>query len=142
MARWQIWQLAVKILCLGMVILLEHVISMPLLSLLLLYWWFGRSHYFSVVPIIVFSIALGLLYGGLISTFYIVLGLWWWLTTRKIGAKWLNSLVLFGSASAAVTALFLIDNRVRLEFAVGWIAVAGVVWWRLYAANRGAKHGS
>lgn len=142
MAGWQIWQLAVKILCIGMIILLEHVISMPLLSLLLLYWWFGRSQQFSVVPIMIFSSVLGLLYGGLMSSFYVVLGLWWWLTTRKIGAQWLSSAILFGSASVAVSALFLINNQVRLEFALGWIVVAAVVWWRLYASSRGAKHGS
>ncbi len=141
MTSWQVWQLVVKVLCIGLILLLEHVLSMPLLSLLLLYWWFGRSHRFSVVPISIYSIVVGLLYGGPVSGLYAVFGLWWWLTAHKLGSRWLHSVTIFSSASLAVLTVFMMSNRVQIAFALSWIVVAGIMWWRLYAGNLGIKHG-
>lgn len=142
MKSWQIWQLLMKIVSLSVVMLIEQVLGMPLLSLLLLYWWFGRSanHHFAIGPIVVLSTAIGLLYGGSLSMVYVVLSVWWWLTTQITGAQWLRSILIFGSACGATGILFFTRNPVRWEFATGWIVVSALVWWKLYQGNQGIKH--
>lgn len=121
--------------------LVEHVIGMPLLSLLLVYWWFGKhKEHFSVWPIIALSITLGFLYGGTMSLFYGLLGIWWWLTTQIIGTKVLRSIVVFGSACVVGFFLFLAQGRVEWEFALGSILISAIIWWGLYRASQGVLH--
>jgi hypothetical protein len=141
MTSWQIWQALTKGLGLGAVMLFEQIISMPVLSLLLVYWWFGRAkHNFYAPPIIAFSGALGLLHGGSLVLVYVLLGVWWWFVTRKTEMHRLQPLVLFGSACIVALLLVLANGRVQWQFALSWSIFAAVVWWRLNLNKRSSKH--
>lgn len=142
MASWQVWQLALKVICIGIVMLVEQVIGMPILSLLLLYWWFGRRRdKSSIMPIALFSIAVGLLYGGTVmGVIYVGLSLWWWVIAIIPGVRWLRSLLLFCSTSIISILIFGLRDGMRWEFVWGWLVISAVVWWRLNQNYRGITH--
>lgn len=141
MTTWQIWQIFSKVFLLFIVMLVEQVVGVPFVSLLLLYWWFGRRKYgFTIWPAIVFSFALGLLYGGSITFIYVAIGVWWWIVNHQVNVLWLRPLVVLILSVLVAIIFCLFAKRVQWWLVFGWISVGSIIWWMMQNKQRGIRH--